>query len=202
MMMQRSKVNIEDQKSQLRNYFLSLAPGTPLNELNELVDEFEQDKFSKKQIILEAGEFSENVYFICEGIVRIYYTKEEKEITTWFIKENMVFAATYSLLSGEKNFSTYEALEDCYVLRIKYSLLELYYSKYHSLEHLGRKMVESYFSGFMKRNFDVMFLSAEERYQIFARDNSEILNRVPLRYVASYIGLTQETLSRLRAKHL
>jgi CRP/FNR family transcriptional regulator, anaerobic regulatory protein len=199
--MQKFKANIEEHKNQLRSYFLSLAPNTPLNELNELVNEFEPDKFTKKQIILEAGEFADTVYFICEGIVRIYYTKEDKEITTWFIKENMVFAATYSLLSGEKNFSNYEALEDCLVLRVKYSTLESYYSKYHALEHLGRKMVESYFSGFMKRNFDVMFLSAEERYQIFARDNSEILNRVPLRYVASYIGLTQETLSRLRAKH-
>lgn len=199
--MQKPKINIEDAKNQLRDYFLSLGPNTPLGELNELVDEFTLDKFSKKEIILEAGEFTDDVYFICNGIVRIYYVKEEKEITTWFIKENMVFAATYSLLSGNANFSNYEALEDSNVLKIKYSTLEYYYKKYHSLEHLGRKMVESYFSNFMKRSFDVMFLSAEERYQLFVKQHPDLLNRVPLRYVASYLGLTQETLSRLRSKH-
>ncbi len=199
--MQKPKINIEDAKNQLRDYFLSLGPNTPLGELNELVDEFTLDKFSKKEIILEAGEFTDDVYFICNGIVRIYYVKEEKEITTWFIKENMVFAATYSLLSGNANFSNYEALEDSNVLKIKYSTLESYYKKYHSLEHLGRKMVESYFSNFMKRSFDVMFLSAEERYQLFVKQHPDLLNRVPLRYVASYLGLTQETLSRLRSKH-
>ncbi|MFN8238548.1 MAG: Crp/Fnr family transcriptional regulator [Chitinophagales bacterium] len=199
--MQKPKLTIEEAKNQLREYFLSLGPNTPLDELNELVDDFTIDKFNKKEIILEAGDFRDCVYFICIGIVRIYYVKEEKEITTWFIKENMVFAATYSLLSGEQNFSNYEALEDCIVLKIKYAQLEAYYKKYHSLEHLGRKMVESYFSNFMKRSFDVMFLSAEERYQMFVNQHPDLLNRVPLRYVASYLGLTQETLSRLRSKH-
>lgn len=199
--MQKPKLNIEEAKNQLRDYFLFLGPNTPLDELNELVDEFTPDKFTKKEIILEAGNFSDMVYFICNGIVRIYYVKEDKEITTWFIKENMVFAATYTLLSRQKNFSNYEALEDCNVLKIRYSVLEAYYKKYHALEHVGRKMVESYFSSFMKRSFDVMFLSAEERYQLFVKQHPDLLNRVPLRYVASYLGLTQETLSRLRSKH-
>ena len=50
------------------------------------------------------------------------YIKEEKEITNWFIKENMMFAATYSILTGEKNYSNYETLEDTFVLKIKYNL--------------------------------------------------------------------------------
>jgi hypothetical protein len=133
--------------------------------------------------------------------VRIYYVKEDKEITNWFIRENMVFAATYSILTGEKNYNFYEAIERSIVLKIKYSLLESYYAKYHSIEHLGRKMVESYYGTFMKRTNDVLFLSAEERYHLFNKDHSDLLNRLPLRHVASYLGITQETLSRLRAKH-
>ncbi len=199
--MSKPKINIEEIRSQLKKCFLVLYPNAGLEELTELVNEFSIDNFHKKQMILEAGDHSDNVYFVYKGLVRIYYIKEEKEITNWFIKENMMFAATYSILTGEKNYSNYESLEETVVLKIKYSILESYYAKYHSLEHLGRKIIESYYGFFMRRAYDVMFLSAEERYQIFVNDHNDLLNRVPLRYIASYLGITQETLSRLRAKH-
>ncbi len=193
--------NIEESKTLLKKYLLSLYPNTDLNELTELINRFTLDKFEKKQTILEAGHLSDSVYFVIEGLVRIFYIKEEKEITNWFIKENMMFAATYSILTGNNNYSSYEALEETYVLKIKYDVLESFYTKYHSLEHLGRKIIEAYYGAFMKKTYDVLFLSAEERYQLFVKDNGDLLNRVPLRYVASFLGITQETLSRLRAKH-
>jgi CRP-like cAMP-binding protein len=133
--------------------------------------------------------------------VRIYYVKEEKEITNWFIQENMMFAATYSILTGQPNYSSYETLEETHVLKIKYAVLESFYTRYHSLEHMGRKLIQAYYGAFMKKTFDVLFLSAEERYHLFVKDHADLLNRVPLRYVASYLGITQETLSRLRSKH-
>jgi CRP-like cAMP-binding protein len=200
--MKKTTVKIEDARNLLKDYLLRLAPDTNLNELEELIVQFTEDKFPKKEIILEAGDFSDSVYFIYKGLVRIYYVKEDKEITNWFIKENMMFAATYTILTGEKNFTNYETLEDTYVLKIKYSVLEYYYEKYHSLEHLGRKIIEAYYGVFMKKTSDVLFLSAEERYHLFVKDHSDLLNRVPLRYIASFLGVTQETLSRLRAKQL
>lgn len=193
--------SIDAYREQLKKYFLSLYPNTNLDELTELVQQFTFDKIDKKSILLNAGEFSDSVYFIIEGLVRIYYVKEDKEITNWFIKENMMFAATYSILTGNKNYSTYETLEDTYVLKVRYPVLESFYTKYHSLEHLGRKLIEAYYGAFMKKTFDVLFLSAEERYHLFVKDQSDLLNRVPLRFVASFLGITQETLSRLRAKH-
>ena len=164
-----SKVIVDEgrYRDQLRNFFLQLEPLTPVKELNELVEQFSIGNFLKKEKILEAGDSSDMVYFVCEGLVRIYYVSEEKEITNWFIKEDMVFAATYSILTGEKNYNNYEALENTRVLKIKYALLESYYTKYHSLEHLGRKLIESYYGTFMKRTHDVLFLSAEERYSLF-----------------------------------
>lgn len=193
--------NIEEYRTRLFNYLLDIAPETNKTELTELVNEFSYFDFSKKDIIIQNGDFSEAVYFIYQGLVRISYTKEDKEITNWFIKENMMFAATYSILTGKPNYSQYEAIEDTYVLKIRYSVLESYYKKYHSLEHLGRKLIESYYSTFMKRTYDVLFLSAEERYQIFLKEKGDLLPRIPLRHIASYLGITQETLSRLRAKH-
>lgn len=200
--MKKTTVKIEDARNLLKDYLLRLAPDTNLNELEELIVQFTEDKFSKKEMLLEAGNHSDTVYFVYEGLVHIYYIKEEKEITNWFIKENMMFAATYSILTGEKNYSNYETLEDTFVLKIKYSVLESFYNKYHSLEHLGRKIIETYYGAFMKKTFDVLFLSADERYNLFIKDQYDLLNRVPLRYIASFLGVTQETLSRLRAKQL
>ena len=199
--MNKPKINIEEYRERLVNYFLKLAPDTNIQELKELVGHFSIHQFYKKEIILSAGESSDMVYFVCEGLIRIYYIKEDKEISNWFIKENMIFASTYSILTGDKNFNNYEALEDSVVLKITYTELENFYSKYHSLEHLGRKLIEAYYGAFMKRMFDVLFLSAEERYHLFLKDHDDLINRMSLRYVASYLGITQETLSRLRAKH-
>lgn len=112
-----------------------------------------------------------------------------------------MFAATYSILTGQPNYSSYETLEETHVLKIKYAVLESFYTRYHSLEHMGRKLIQAYYGAFMKKTFDVLFLSAEERYHLFVKDHADLLNRVPLRYVASYLGITQETLSRLRSKH-
>ncbi|MEZ5027069.1 MAG: Crp/Fnr family transcriptional regulator [Chitinophagales bacterium] len=181
-------------------YFLQLYPEANLEELEEVAQAFTLGTFEKKQIILSSGEHSNTVYFICEGLVRIYYVKEEKEITTWFIKENMIFASAYSILTKDVNYSNYEALEKCTYLKIEYNVFEEFYHKYFSIAHLGRRIIEAYYGSFMKRTQDVLFLSAEERYSTFTEHNSDLINRVPLRYVASYLGITQETLSRLRAK--
>lgn len=198
--MKNETPDIEAYRAALMNFFLSLAPNTNMKELTELVSNFKSDFFPKKELILRAGNFSDTVYFIVKGLVRIYYIKEDKEITNWFIPENRMFAATYTILSGKKNYSNYETMEDTYVLKINYSELESFYRKYHSLEYLGRKLIEFYYSTFMEKTHDVLFLSAEERYHIFEKDHADLLKRVPLRIVASYLGITQETLSRMRSK--
>lgn len=197
----KKKHNIEEARARLKNYLLRVHPNTNLDELEELVKEFTPHEFAKKEMILKAEDFSDSVYFIEEGLVRIFYEKEGKEITNWFIQENMAFAATYSLLTGKPNYSNYETLEDSYMLSIRYPVLESFYAKYHSLEAMGRRLIESYYGVFMRKTFDVLFLSADERYALFLKEHENLLNRVPLRHIASYLGITQETLSRLRAKH-
>ena len=198
--MKNTSENIAEYRKKLAQYLKNIAPKANENELTELANVFELDEFSKKEMILEAGKFTDTAYYIVKGLVRIFYVKENKEITNWFIKENMIFMATYSVFTREPNYSSYEALEDTIVLKASYAKLEELYAKYHSIEHMGRKTIEAYYGIFMKKSFDLLFLSADERYNHFIKHHSDLLNRVPLRYIASYLGLTQETLSRLRAK--
>ena len=189
------------QRNNLRNCLLQVAPNTNLDELNELVEQFTLHKFSKNELIYKAGGTSDTFYFIYKGLLRIYYTKEEKEITNLFVTENQMIMGAYNIITGNKNYSNYEAFEETYVLKINYDLLESFYLKYHSLEHLGRKLIELYYTTFMKKTYDVLFLSAEERYHIFLKENADLLNRIPLRFIASYLGIKQETLSRMRSKY-
>lgn len=199
--MNTSKHKLVEYKNHLREYFIDMAPDVNITELNELLEEFTIDTFTKKQMVITVGQSTDSIFFVCKGMVRIYYEKEGKEITNWFIREGMLFTATYAVLTGNTNLYNYEAIEDTVVIKMKYNTLLAYYKKYHSLEYLGRKMIEKYYVAYIKRSYDALYLSAEERFHQFKEVHGDLLNRVPLRYIASYIGVTQETLSRLRAKH-
>lgn len=199
--MNKIEDNIIEYKSNLKNYFLQLAPKTNILELSELIDHFIIQKFSKNELIFKADEYSDTFHFLVKGLVRVYYIKEEKEITNMFASENTIVIGAYSIITGKKNYSNYEAYENTITLSIKYNILESFYKKYHSLEHLGRILAEKYYAAYLRKTYAVLFLSAEERYQIFIKENSDLFNRVSLKYVASYLGIKHETLSRLRAKY-
>ncbi len=201
-LMKNKDIDILEYKQKLKLHLLDICPTVVPDELKILTDKFTLKKFKKKDLLIEAGSFSDKFYFIVSGLVRIYYFKEDKEITNALVKENEIVAGAYSIITGEKNFNNYEALENTITLCIEYHELENLYVKYHSLEHLGRLLVQKYYSNFMKKTHDIIFLSAEERYANFIRNHTELLSRVPLRFIASYLGIAQETLSRLRTKEI
>ena len=185
--MKKQILSIEERKQQLRTYLLKIAPTINKMELDELIASFEIADFPKKYLILREGDFSENLYFVCKGLIRNYYIKEGKEINHWITNENMLLTAAYTIATGNKNFINYETLEDTYTLKIKYTTLTAFYSKYHSLEHLGRKIVELYYGAFMKKTFDVLFLSAEERYTTFVNNHPEYKIRKRMYDLESFI---------------
>ena len=188
-------------RSKLKSTLLQLGP-SPDAEIDQLVALFKEIRIPKKTSIIKPNDKADNVYFVVHGIVRIYYVKENKEITNWFIMENRFFAPVYFLFTGNPNPNFYEALEDTVAITAPYNEMEKLYRQYHSLEHIGRKLIELYYADFLKQSYDLMFLSAEERYSTFIKKSPELVNRIPLRFIASFLGITQETLSRLRSKHL
>lgn len=191
--------DINTYRTVLKNTIL-LYTDIPNNQLDEFVNLFTFVKFPKHSIIISPNNSNHKFYYILNGLVRIYYKAEDKEITSDFKEPNSFFVNGYTLFTGLPNIDYHEALEDTYCLAANYTDIEKLSDKYHSIEHLGRKMVESYYSEYLKTNYNKLFLSADERYEIFTKERGQLMNKVLLRHVASYLGIKPETLSRLRAK--
>lgn len=169
--------------------------------LHEMVANFELEVFPKNSVIIPKNCTNNKLFFVINGLVRIYYEAEGKEITYDFKEENSFFTNGYTIFTKLPNFDLHVAIEHTVCLSANYDKMEAIMEKYHQVEHLGRKMVELYYANYLIANYNKMFLSAVERYELFAKDHSSLMLRLPLRYVASYLGIAPETLSRLRSKY-
>lgn len=139
-------------------------------------------------------------YFIKQGIVRAYTLKEDKEVTFWFGKEGSIAFPLQTMLTGLKDYANVELLEDCTLYEICLQRLEeLYLSDIH-LATWGRKFAEDYCIRAEKLFITRQFKTSAERYQELTSEYPDLLQRVPLGIIASYLGITQVNLSRIRAK--
>lgn len=177
------------------------------NSIYPLDDEIQKAIFNESEILhvkkkmrlLNAGETSNTIYFINRGAARVYYLdKEGTEITSWFLFENELLISVYSFFTGLPGFEYLETLEDCTFVALKREKLNKLYAKYLELNFIGRKLTEFYYIRNEKQSNDLRMLTAKQRYNELLTTNSKLLNRVSLGHIASYLGISQETLSRIR----
>lgn len=198
-MKSKSAVNSGD-KELLKKTLLPGFKGEE-QELNSFLDLFEPVSFKKNQLIVSEGQLQEYFYFICKGIIRIYFIKNGKPAIEWFVKEGEFFGSIYSQTTNKPIFNNYHALEDMRVLRIKYAVLNDSCNRSHEIEHLYRILLEASYRDYEVRFYSFANLNSDERYHYFISEYGNIMNRISLKYVASYLGMTSETLSRIRAKY-
>lgn len=135
---------------------------------------------------------------VARGLVRSFYLHENREVTLLLGMESCIVCAMDSILSGKPSYYNIETLEESDIISIAYADLERLYSEFHEIERLGRLMISQYYLEQDQGLRSLRFLSARERYQELLDNQPELLQRVPLQYVASYLGMTAETLSRIR----
>lgn len=164
-----------------------------------IVNESEIVNVKKKTILLNAGEKSNDIYFIKSGAARVYYLeKDGAEITSWFLFENEFLISVYSFFTGQPSFEYLETLEDCTLIVLKRTALHQLYEQFLEFNVIGRKLTEYYYIRNETQANELRTLTAKERYQQLMRNNPKLINRVSLGYIASYLGVSQETLSRIR----
>lgn len=157
-------------------------------------------QFKKGELVLEAGKPCEYLYSISKGMMRGYYFNESKEITNWIANEDDFSTSFYSFISKENSYETIEALENTTTEALSRKDLESLYTNFPETEQAGRLVLENYYLRLEERVIYIQFKTAKERYEHFYETRRDILKRAPLGCIASYLGITQETLSRIRAE--
>ena len=152
----------------------------------------------KNKDLQPIGHTCKTIYFIKKGVARIYYFKDGIDITERFFFENSIIARVESLFTGKPSRKAIQILEDAEVIAINSTQLFKLYDTYPEIERLFRKIFEAAYVETVNRIEGIQFHTAEERYHALLSEAPNVLMRVPLKYVASYLGITQVSLSRIR----
>lgn len=156
--------------------------------------------FLKKNDELQPiGHTCRTIYFVKKGIARIYYYKDGTDITESFSFENNIVARIESLFTDKPSRKAIQVIDDAELIAINVSKLIKLYDTYPQIERLFRKIFERGYVETVNRIESLQFHSAEERYLALLQENPDVLRRIPLKYIASYLGITQVSLSRIRA---
>jgi CRP/FNR family transcriptional regulator, anaerobic regulatory protein len=166
----------------------------------ELMKMVVQKNLSKGELLLEQGNICKHIYILEHGLARGFYYKDTKDITSWFAFESDILTSLYSFVSQKPSFENIEILENSIVYGISYKQLQELYQKYPEFNMIGRLITEKYYIGLEERILSMQYQTAKERYKKLLENNPQLLQRASLGHIASYIGVSQETLSRIRTK--
>jgi CRP-like cAMP-binding protein len=157
-------------------------------------------KVQKDFFLLKENTVSDYFYFIEKGVARIYYYKNGKEITEWIALDNQFFLSITSFFQRTPSHLIIQVIEPSVVYGIHHDDFMSLADKYHDVERLLRKMITGSLIFSQIRMDSIQFESAQQRYEKLLQRTPQIVQRVPLTYIASFLGITLETLSRIRSQ--
>ena len=154
----------------------------------------------KKEIIVRQDQFSDKIFFVAQGVVRAYYLKGANDITDWFAFDNEFICSIQSFFENVASPHFIEVLEDSWLLEISRSDIAYLSEKYRAFERLGNLIVTQTMLRLQKRIVALQFETAQQKYLNLLTEKPDIELKVPLMHIASYLGITLETLSRIRRR--
>jgi CRP-like cAMP-binding protein len=185
---------------ELVEYINTLHPLSP-PALQALLGICTEISFKKNTDVQPIGHTCRTIYFVKKGALRVYYRKGDRDITDSLEFENAFVARVESLVTGQPSRKGIQAIEDSVLIAINADKLRALYDDYLEIERFFRSVLVKVFIATIHRIESIQFHSAEVRYADFMKAYPDAMKRVPLKYIASYLGITQVSLSRIRGKH-
>ncbi|HEY8929523.1 MAG TPA: Crp/Fnr family transcriptional regulator [Mucilaginibacter sp.] len=155
----------------------------------------------KKTILLQEGNIARKIYFICKGFARSFYIdRDGREHTLWFMGGGDLMLSVYGFYRQQPAAENIELLEDSMLLSLTWELVQTVYKDFPEFNFHGRLLTEKYYLQSEERAILLRTRNPAARYASLMATHPEILQKAPLKDIASYLNINQETLSRIRAQ--
>lgn len=183
----------------LENLIISSLPQISRSDAEQIVGAFDEVKEEKGKVILQQGSVCRYLYFLVDGVCRYYTNKGGNEVTTWFgFKNNFVTSFT-SFFPGVQSYETIKLLTDCTLYRIHADKFEELKSSLSSFQEIVLHFITQYTVQLERRLLMIQTQTAAEKYQHILQNEPELILQIPNKDLASYLGVSRETLSRIRS---
>ncbi len=180
-------------------YLQSIQP-LPEGLVSYLQQIIRKKELSRKEYLLKEGQVCRNIHFIEKGLLRCYYLKDFVEVSSWFMKEKDVCIAVESYYHQQPSQEYIQALEDTVIYSIAFDELQRIYRNFPAFNYTGRILTERYYMMSEQRSKSMRLQRSHERYDWLMDRYPELMQRVPAKYIASYLGITEVTLSVVRGR--
>lgn len=201
------KANVETKDETAQNRHMNAIKKffddiTPMNNSDWRLfsSKLQEKQLKKHTCLLRIGEVERHLSFIAKGIIRLYIPREDNDLTFGFLFENEFVTGYDSFLTQMPSEYQIETLSDTVLWQISFEDLEYIYKTTVKGHLIGRKMAENMYLIKSKRELSLLNKSAEERYLDLFVERPKLLRKIPLKYIASYIGVTPQALSRIRKR--
>lgn len=154
--------------------------------------------YQKNELLIQAGQVEYYIYYVADGMVRLFLNDDGKDISLDFVFSNDFVSAYSSFLTGQPTAFTIQALSDVQALRFSRSNLLTLYDQSHKAERIGRLIAEQAFLRKTSREVQFLTSNARQRYLHLLEQNPVLVQTISVRHLASYLGIEPESLSRIR----
>ncbi len=173
--------------------------GLPIPLAKSIVSYFDYKRITKNTLLLKAGDICVNYMFVHEGIMRSYIIDGQgEEITTNFFTKNQVAIEPASFFNRSVSCENIKTITDCSVWLVDFQKMNQHFNQYPEHREFGRRLLVRNMVELKERMLLLQTETAENRYLLLVKHNPEILKYVPLKQIASYLGVTDTSLSRIR----
>ena len=187
--------------TQLQQYIRSYF-GISNEDMKKVTELFSETEIKKGDYFIKSGQYCEKMSFVRNGFIRVFANAGDKEITQWISAKGYFLTDLYSFIFKQRARWNMQALSDCQLYTIQKGNYEKMNDLVPNWAEMEKRFIAGCFVTLENRVFTHLSLSAEERYDALFESDRELFNQVPMQYLASMLGMSPETFSRIRSKKI